>query len=185
MGLIAPLLPEVTASGGIWTHTLRMLEMLSTDSSFPLALAAMLHDVGREAAGRICLRLKLSNAERDRVEWLVGMCKSLCDAPRMRNSALKPVLAHPGIQELLALHRADATAGGRGVEHVEFCEQKLRDWPPEVLDPLPILTGDDLLAFGIKQGPVFKRLLEAVRVAQLDGTLTTKVEAIELVRRIM
>jgi poly(A) polymerase len=185
VNLLAPLLPEVAATGDGWTHTLRMLELLPADASFPLALAALLHDIGRDLAGRICLRLKLSNTERDRIEWLVAMHKALCDAPRMRNSALKPLLAHPGIRELLALHRADAEAGGRSVEHVDFCERKLREWPPEELDPPPILTGDDLLALGIKQGPVYKRLLDAVRVDQLDGALTTKEQAIELVRRLL
>jgi poly(A) polymerase len=108
----------------------------------------------------------------------------LCDAPQMRNSLLKPVLAHPGIGELMALHRADAVAGGQSVEHVDFCERKLREWPPEELAPPLLLTGDDLLALGIKQGPVYKRLLDAVRTAQLDATVTTKDDAMELVLRL-
>jgi poly(A) polymerase len=185
VNLLSPLLPEVAATGDGWTHLLRMLELLPADASFPLALAAVLHDIGRDVAGRICLRLKLSNVERDRIEWLVGMHDRLCDAPRMLNSALKPILAHPGIRELLALHRADAVAAGKSVEHVKFCEQKLRDWLPEEVDPPPVLTGDDLLALGIKQGPIFKRLLDAVRIAQLDEVVTTKEQAIELVRQIM
>jgi poly(A) polymerase len=185
VNLIAPLLPEIAPTEDSWTHMLRMLELLPTDASFPLAMATLLHDVGHNMAGRICQRLKLSNAERERIEWLVGMHDQLGDAPRLANSKLKPLLAHTGIRELLALHRADAEAGGRSVAHVEFCEQKLREWSPEELEPSPLLTGDDLLALGIKQGPVYKRLLDAVRTAQLDATVTTKEQAIELVRQIM
>jgi poly(A) polymerase len=162
-----------------------MLELLPAETSFPLALAALLHDLGKPSAARIGQRLKLSNSERERVEWLVGMHDSLRDAPQMRNSLLKPVLAHPGIRELLALHRSDGMASGRSVEHVEFCEQKLREWSPEELNPPPLLTGDDLLAMGIKQGPIYKRLLDAVCAAQLDETVTTKEQAIEEVRRLL
>ncbi len=184
VNLLAPLLPEVTTTGDVWTHMLRMLELLPANASFPLALAALLYNLGKPNAVRIGQRLKLSNAERERVEWLVGMHKYLWDAPRMPNSLRKPVLAHPGIHELLALHRADAVAANRSAEHVEFCERKLREWPPEELDPPPLLTGDDLLTLGIKQGPIYKRLLDAARAAQLDGTVTTKEQAIDLVRRI-
>jgi poly(A) polymerase len=218
VNLLAPLLPELEATVGfpqgppaapvcdLWTHTLRVLELLPADASFPLALAALLHDVGkpstvgrtpekytfydherrgRDMAGRVCLRLKLSNAERERVEWLVGMHIYLCDAPRMKASKLKPVLAHPGVRELLGLHRADAAAWGRSVEHIEFCERKLAEWSAAELTPPPVLTGDDLHALGVPQGPVYKRLLDAVREAQLDGTVTTKEQAIELVKRLL
>jgi poly(A) polymerase len=217
VGLVAPVLPEVAAmkglpqgppaapTGDLWGHTLAVLELLGPGVSFPLALAALLHDigkprthgrtpdrhtfhghehVGKRMAGEICQRLRLSNAERARVEWLVGMHIYLCDAPQMKRSKLKPVLAHPGIGELLALHRADALACGRGIEHVEFCERCLREWPPEELDPPPVITGDDLREIGIPPGPLYKRLLDAVREAQLEGAVRTKEEAIALVRQL-
>ena len=52
---------------------------------------------------------------------------------KARPSRLKPILVHPGVGELLALHRADAVASGRPVEHVEFCERMLRDGLLEVV----------------------------------------------------
>jgi poly(A) polymerase len=185
VNLLAPLLPEINANDDSWTHGLRMLELLPVNASFPLALATLLHNVGRTTADRICERLKLANVEQNRIEWLVAMHDSLRDAPRMKNSVLKPILAHAGIGELLTMHRIDAQAAGHGIEHVEFCEQKLREWPREVLDPPSILTGDDLLALGIQQGPIYKRLLDAVRAAQLDEMITTKAVAIDLVKQMM
>ena len=146
--------PPAAPTGDLWEHTLQVLEVLDgprwpepAPVSFPLAFAALLHDVGkprtvgrdagplhvprprarRQAAGRrdACRRLKLSNEEADRVDWLVEKHQYLCDAPTMRASKLKPILVHPGIGELLALHRADAVASGRSTEHVEFCERML------------------------------------------------------------
>jgi poly(A) polymerase len=136
-------------------------------------------------ASEICRRLKMANDERVRIEWLVEKHQYLCDAPIMRASRLKPILVHPGIGELLALHRADSIATGKPVAHVEFCENILRTTPPEVLNPPPILTGDELIAMGIEQGPVFKKLLDAVREAQLEGTIRTREEAIELIKRLL
>ena len=47
------------------------------------------------------------------------------------------------------------------------------------------MTGDDLLALGLEAGPQFKRLLDAAREAQLDGTITTREQALEMVRRLL
>jgi poly(A) polymerase len=135
-------------------------------------------------AFEICRRLKLSNSERERIEWLVEKHQFLCDARQMRKSKLKMILVHPGIQELLALHRADARASGRSEDHVDFCEQCLRQWSAQELDPQPLITGDDLVRHGLEPGPHFKALLDAVREAQLEGTITTPEEAIALVFRL-
>jgi poly(A) polymerase len=217
-GLAAALLPEIlpmkglpqgppqAPTGDLWDHVMRVLDELGPEPSFPLALAALLHDVGkprtierradrytfyfhehvgcRLAAG-ICERLKLSNAERESTIWLVEKHQILSDARTMRTSKLKTLLAHPGIRELLALHRADAVASGRSTDHVEYCEFLLREWTAEELNPPPVLTGHDLTRHGLQPGPKFKRLLEAVREAQLDGAVKNLREALELVDRLM
>jgi poly(A) polymerase len=189
----------------LWEHVLRVLDLLGSEPSFPLALAALLHDVGkprtvgrtpdrytfyyhehvgRRLAEEIAQRLKLSNDEQERVAWLVEKHQILCEVRQMRTSKLKTLLIHPGIHELLALHRADALAADRDTAHVEYCEQLLRDWSHDDLNPPPLLTGHDLLRAGIEQGPIFKKLLGAVREAQLDGTIRTPKEAWELVERL-
>jgi poly(A) polymerase len=218
LGLAAAILPEIlpmkglpqgppgAPTGDLWTHVLRVLDLLGSEPSFPLALAALLHDIGKprtlaripdrytfydhehvgsDLAGDICTRLKLSTAERERVTWLVRKHQFLCDARQMRKYKLKMTLAHPGISELLALHRADALASGRSTDHVDHCEQLLREWSPTELNPPPLLTGHDLTALGLEPGPLFKRLLEAVREAQLDGAVKTPAEARELVERLL
>jgi poly(A) polymerase len=215
--LIEPVLPELlptftlpqgppaAPTGTLWDHTVRVVECLPREASFPLAFAAILHDVGKprvfaraadkytfhghehvgkQMAEQIADRLRLSTAEKTRIAWLVEKHMYLADAPTMRLSKLKPILVHPGIGELLALHRADATASGRSLAHVEFCEKILRDTPPEELNPPPVLTGDDLVALGMKPGPEFKRLLDAVREAQLEGRAKSKERALELVREL-
>ena len=180
-------------TGDLWQHTLKVMAHLPERVSFELALAALLHDagkpgtlvraperytfhghefVGRDLAVKIGERLKFSNAERDRIGWLVEKHQYLSDAPVMRPAKLKVILNHEGVHELLMLHRADALASGRAPTHVEFAEAKLRAWTASgELNPPPLLTGDDLKELGIPPGKVYKQLLDAVREAQLDGTI--------------
>ncbi len=216
-GLVAVLLPELlemkdlpqgpphAPTCDLWDHVMRALDELGPEPSFPLALATLLHDVGkrrtigrtpdrytfysheevsRRLASEICHRLKLSNLERERVEWLVKRHQYLSDAKQMRASKLKPVLAHPGIRELLVLHRADAAASERTDEHVRYCEGLLSQWSADELNPAPLLTGHDLEELGVDKGPAYKQLLDAVREAQLDGTIQTKTQALDLVKRL-
>jgi poly(A) polymerase len=193
-------------TGDLWDHVMGVLGHLGAEPSFTLAFAALLHDVGKprtvgrtadkytfyfhehvgcRLASEICLRLKLSNAERERIEWLVEKHQILSDARQMRTSKLKTLLVHPGIGELLALHRADALASGHSTDHVDYCEFLLKEWSAEELDPPPLATGHDLMRHGMPPGPLYKHLLDAVREAQLDGTVKSLKEALQLVDHLM
>jgi poly(A) polymerase len=227
VGLIGPLLPELlpmkglpqgppeSAGGDLWDHVMKVLGHLEAalatllpraKVSFPLAFAALLHDVGkprtverltdrytfhghehvgRRLAAEICLRFRLSNVERERVEWLVEKHQYLCDAQQMKPSKLKVVLAHPGIIELLALHLADARATNRDSEHVAFCARLLQHWSRAELNPPALITGDDLIKMGLEPGPHFKEILDRVREAQLDGSIATWEEANKFVKQIL
>jgi poly(A) polymerase len=219
LGLVAPILPELLPmkglpqglprepTGDLWDHVMSVLDLLGPAPSFPLALATLMHDVGKprtvgrtperytfyfhehvgaRMARELCLRLKLSGAERERVVWLVEKHQYLADAKNMRIGKLKVMLNHPGIHELLDLHRADALASGRNIEQVEHCESLLRAWTPTDLNPPPLVTGHDLAQhLEMKPGPLFKELLDAVRDAQLEGTINTKDEALVLAKNLL
>ncbi|MBX3397369.1 MAG: CCA tRNA nucleotidyltransferase [Gemmataceae bacterium] len=169
--LLTPILPEVQRIDS------KLLAGLSVDAPFPLAFATLLLPVGKAVAGQIARRLKLSNDEKDRIEWLVANRAGLRNASHLRPSERHPLLTHPGIGDLLALMRAE----GR-FEDAEQCSHLLRTTPPDVLDPPPLLTGNDLVAMGWKPGPKFKTILDDVRRKQLDGELTTRADAEAFVR---
>jgi poly(A) polymerase len=195
-----PVQPE----GDLWDHTLLVLSLLPREPSFPLALAALLHDVGKPPTkavhhGRFCFhnheqvgraiaaeigrRLKLSNAERERLTWLVEFHQYLGEAKRLREAKLKRMLSMPGIDDLLALHRADALASTGDTSQVDYCEYYLTAQPSGPINPPPLLTGHDLARHGLTPGPHYKTILAAVREAQLDRVLANKREALEWIDR--
>jgi poly(A) polymerase len=216
VGLVAAILPPlvrtkglfqgkpVQPQGDLWDHLLLVLDLLPPDPSFPLAFAALLHDVGkpdtkglrngrtsfhnheqvgRAIADRLCRHLKLANSERERVTWLVEFHQYLGEATKLREAKLKRILAEPGIVELLALHRADALASTGDASHVDYCEAYLREQPEGPINPPPLLNGHDLARHGLKSGPQTKRQLEMVREAQLDRLIQSKKEALEWLDR--
>ncbi len=169
--LLTPILPEVQRIDS------KLLAGLSVDAPFPLAFATLLLPLGKPVAAQVARRLKLSNDEKDRIEWLVANHAGLRNASHLRPSERHPLLTHPGIGDLLALMRAE----GR-FEDAEQCSHLLRTTPREVLDPPPLLTGNDLVAMGWRPGPKFKTILDEIRRKQLDGELTTRAEAEAFVR---
>ena len=194
--------------GDAWRTTTAGLSLSAAapEPSFTLVLGALLHDVGKPQTmsrdgdrltfyhqehtrctmtGEIARRLRLSNEDRERVEWLVEHHMYLSDAKHMRLAKLKRTLVHPGIAELLALHRADALASTGTAEHVDYCEHMLRELPQTELNPQPLLTGHDLVRLDLEPGPVFKELLDKVREAQLDGTIRSKKDALAMAKRLL
>lgn len=192
LGLAAAILPEILSlkslpgpnKGDMWDHIMRVLELLGANVTFPLAFAALLSPLGCNAVQKVCPRLRLSNAERDRINWLVEKQQYLRDARKMPRSRLKMILAQPAIRELLVLHRALALAETGDTDHVDYCEEMLTRWTDADLNPPPLLTGHDLIRHGLKAGPHFKHLLDAVREAQLEGTVSSPEEALQLVDRL-
>lgn len=215
-GLLAAVMPEVARmkglfqgkpvrpDGDLWDHTLLALEHLPRDASFPLAFAALLHDVGKPSAkglrdrkvtfyqheiiGRgiaesIARRLRLSNLEKERICWLVENHQALGEATKLREARLKKLLATEGIDELLTLHRADALATDGDTSQVDYCERYLREQPQGPINPPDLITGHDLVRHGLKPGPLFSKILESVREAQLDRVVVSKKEALAWIDR--
>jgi poly(A) polymerase len=147
---------------------LRLLQ----EPSFELAFAVLLLNVDNIEA--ICRRLKLSNDELDKTSWLVRQQHALRHPEQLSLARLKRLLAHPFRDDLLALTRAYLLATDADLQPVLFCERFLEATPPEVLDPPPLITGNDLIALGLKPGPRFKKLIDETRDAQLNGDLTTR-----------
>jgi len=186
----------------VYVHTRRTLEAL-TDPSPALALAALLHDVGKprtqthqdrirfhghdregaEMAAAICERLRLSRADSEQVVDLVRDHMRIADAPKMRPATLRRLLARPHFPELLELHRADCLASHGRLDVYEYCRDALTEIADEPELPPPLLTGRDLIELGLEPGPLFAEILRAVEDARLEGQLSSAEQARDWVRR--
>jgi tRNA nucleotidyltransferase/poly(A) polymerase len=189
--------------GDVFVHTLLCLSHLPAGCSESLALGVLLHDVakpataelrdgrhtfyghlerGAEMAVEICARLRRSRAVGDRVRFLVAQHLRHCSAPEMRPATLKRFLRQDGIDELLELARIDALSANGDLRYYEFCRAALADLGEEKVRPARFVNGADLIEMGLEPGPSFSLILEAVEDAQLDGTITTREDALEFVR---
>ncbi len=170
------------AGGDDWSITLDVLAQLH-EPSFPLTLAALVHRLLPGEITKLAVNLKLSNAESRRAAWLVINFQQLLAAKSLTWPQLQRLLVDEGSAELLALAEAIVQSTKADSSGVEYCRFKL-NVPPEELNPAPLLTGDDLVAHGIRPGPDFQLLLQAVRDAQLDGVISTKPQSLEFVDKL-
>ena len=199
-GLLGVILPELlhhvrdatSHKPDAWPRTLRRLAGL-TEPSFELAMAALLAVLLCPACPdvfpvvvieKILQRLRLSNAESERITWLLAHFGQLDDFPAMALARKKRLASFSGIRELVALEQARAAAADGDQSPVTACVDFLTATPSEIIDPPPLLTGADLIAFGLRPGPQFGTLLDSVRDAQLNETISNREEALTLVRLI-
>ena len=195
--------PQFHPEGDVFIHTLLMLEKLPVGASPTLAWGALLHDVGKPTTFRvaldrirfdrhvdvgekiteaICRRLRFSNHETEQILALVHNHMRFADVERMKESTLKRFLRLPRFEEHLALHRLDADSSNGILTYYNFVREKLDSFGPAAMRPVPLVTGNDLIAAGLEPGPRFKEILSAVEDGQLEGRFQSRKEALEFVR---
>jgi hypothetical protein len=155
---------------------------------FGLALAAIVLDARggeiqttpniRKASAAMRQALKISNDDSDMLEGALSFGHLLQDTPPSV-ATLKRFLATPTAADARSLMRAAARVGILS-PRVENLLQALADLEKSEYAPMPFVTGDDLTAAGLKPGPLFKKVLDAVYDAQLEARVTNKPAAMEL-----
>jgi tRNA nucleotidyltransferase/poly(A) polymerase len=177
--LLSEVIPEAQRlSTEEFAATLRLLAELR-QPTFPAAFAALLLELGGPGI-EIGRRLRYTNKEIDRANWLCWNVQMMVNARNMPWPTLQRVLTHAGATELVALHEAKH---GPDDPALAFCRERLA-WPTERLNPKPLVDGADLIQHGLPPGPQFSSLLEQVRDAQLNEEIRTQEEALALVDRL-
>lgn len=184
-GLLSTILPELDIADEAWQETLRLLEAVSEPTtSVVFALLLRPVHVGNHDAGQvehICRRWKLSNEEIDGVLFCLDCEATIRSANAVPWPTLQRLLIAPRIKELMRFCEAVALIVARQMAAIDYCSKKLA-LPPDELNPSPLLDGDTLRSAGLPPGPIYKRLLSEVRDAQLEGTVSTPDEALELAK---
>lgn len=196
--------PQFHPEGDVFIHTRLMLSHLPPDASLPLVLSVLLHDIakpatqtvdetgrirfnghaelGAEMAERILRRLKFSNEVIESVVESVANHMTFMDVTKMRVSRLKRFMARPNFTTELALHRVDCLGCHGMLDNYEFLQQKQAEFASQPLIPARLITGADLISLGWSPGPDMGALLTEIQTLQLEGTLTTREQALEWVK---
>jgi putative nucleotidyltransferase with HDIG domain len=191
--------------GDVFVHTRMMLGLLGPEASGVQALSVLLHDIGKpptrsfdpgdqrirfnghdrvgaEMTEQVMTRLRFSRHEIDVVVEAVRTHMIFKDVKQMRPAKLRRFMARPNFGIELELHRVDCAGSHGDLENHQFLVNKAQEFAREPLIPPPLIRGDDLIALGLKPGPRIGQLLEAIQTAQLEGEVTTRDQAFELLR---
>jgi poly(A) polymerase len=195
--------PKHHPEGDAYEHTLKVLEQLPKGCTITLALAALLHDIGKpgtygEKDGQptsygheelgakmtheILMRLKFPHEVVDMITGHVADHMRFRVAKEMKRSKLFRFIGQPHFDELLELHKIDARAGSGKLEKAEFVEKVMRETPEHILRPVRLATGRDLIEMGLTPGPVFRAALEGLQTEQLEGSVVDRVGALSFLK---
>jgi len=197
--------PEFHPEGDVFEHTCLVMDMLcgATDACYSeeLAVAALLHDVGKpptysesdrirfnghdrvgaRMSEGICRRLRFSKKQIKRISELILEHLKFKDVFNMRESTLKRFFSLPYFEEHMQMHLADCMASHGTTDAYDFIREKMEEYGQEKIKPPPLLGGRDLIDLGYSPGPIFSEILGQVEELQLENSLSSKEEAVEFV----
>jgi poly(A) polymerase len=192
--------PDFHPEGNVFEHLLLMLRHLPAEADPLLAWAVLLHDVakpltasrdpangsvhfygheriGADMSREILERLRFPRKQIDDIVQAVRCHMQFKDVPEMRKATLRRLLMRPTFPLELQLHRLDCLGSHGRLDIYELLvkESIELEKKPEIRPPL--LTGEDLIALGLKPGPSMGALLAELREKQLQDELKTPEEA--------
>lgn len=135
-------------------------------------------------AEEILRRLRFSNDDISAIVACIANHMAFKDAPQMRVSTLKRLLARPTFSEELELHRVDCTSSHGELDIHRFLVAKQGEFSKEEIKPKPLVTGHDLQEIGIPPGPKMGEILHQLMDEQLEGKLRDRESALARVREL-
>jgi len=195
---------EFHPEGDVFTHTRMMLDDLPAAPGIVLAFAVLLHDVGKPStfvrapdrirfndhdivgqamAEQILRRLRFSNEQIEQIALCVGGHMRFQHVQSMRPAKLKRLLARPTFSVEMELHRIDCRASHGKLDNFVFLKTKAAELPAEVIRPVPLVTGHDLLAVGFTPGRLLGAVLAEVAELQLEDQLQSRAAALDYARQ--
>ena len=192
--------PDYHPEGTVYNHLRKILEHLPADADPSLPWAALLHDVakpvtasrdpstgqihfyghekiGAEMAEALLQRLRFPRKQTEEIVACVLQHMQFKDVRQMRKATLRRLLLRPTFPLELELHRLDCLGSHGRLDHYDFLVAAAAQLSAQPALRPPLLTGEDLIALGMKPGPQLGALLAEIREQQLQDELTTADEA--------
>jgi poly(A) polymerase len=182
--------------GTVFEHIKLMLEKLPPDAHESLPWTVLLHDiakpvtaerdpktgsihfyghekVGAEMAEKILERLRFPKKQIEEIVACVLHHMQFKDVKQMRKSTLRRLLLRETFPLELELHKLDCLGSHGDLEFYNFLLEQAEELKKQPAIRPPLLTGEDLIALGMKPGPAMGALLHAIREKQLADELKT------------
>jgi tRNA nucleotidyltransferase/poly(A) polymerase len=187
--LLEVILPEIRSVDQTeWERTLAIVNRLPSPT-FPQALAAVLRSLSSFPAERLQLaeaigrRLKLSSEESGHVLRLLREEPLLRTASKLTWPQLQRLIVADDAESVLQFGTAVAQVLDGQAEELAAC-RRMRELPAKLLNPLPLISGNDLKRLGLTPGPHFREILDQIRDAQLNSVINTTDEALDLAKNL-
>jgi poly(A) polymerase len=192
--------PDYHPEGSVFEHIKLMLEKLPPGADESLPWAVLFHDIakpvtaerdartgaihfyghekiGAEMAEKILERLRFPKKQIEEIVACVRQHMQFKDVKQMRKATLRRLLLRETFPLELELHRLDCLGSHGTLDHYEFLVEQAKELEKKPAIRPPLLTGDDLIALGMKPGPAMGALLNEIREKQLADELTTPRQA--------
>jgi poly(A) polymerase len=192
--------PDFHPEGSVFNHICLMLEKMPAGASELLPWAVLLHDiakpvtaeqdaatgkihfyghekVGADMAEKILQRLKFPNRQTEEIVACVRNHMQFKDVKQMRKATLRRLLLRETFPLELELHRLDCLGSFGDLEHFNFLVEQAEELKQQPQIRPPLLTGNDLIALGVKPGQALGALLAEIRELQLADELKTPDDA--------
>jgi putative nucleotidyltransferase with HDIG domain len=186
--------PDYHPEGSVFEHIRLMLGKLPAGAPESLPWAVLFHDiakpvtaerdaktgaihfyghekVGAEMARVILNRLRFPKKQIEEIVACVLHHMQFKDVKQMRKATLRRLLLRETFPLELALHRLDCLGSHGDLELYDFLIQQAAELKKKPAIRPPLLTGDDLIALGMKPGPAMGALLNEIREKQLADEL--------------
>ncbi len=154
------------------------LQALVPDGSLAAAWALLLADQTVDEVCRVARALSASNDLRETVAWLVEHQYDLLNPDGLSLAELKRLAAHDAFDALRDVVEVRWRSLDDGPQRRAALARRLEVLTPEMLQPAPLVTGDDLVARGIPTGPRYKQVLDLLYARQLNEQVVTREQAL-------
>ena len=102
-----------------------------------------------------------------------------------RIADLKLLMARPAFGDLMKMFAAKLRALGRTAAPYRTILARVRDIPANEVAPPSLVDGRHLEKLGLPRGPIYKRILDKVYYAQLNGDLPDRAAAKAYTKRLI
>jgi putative nucleotidyltransferase with HDIG domain len=204
--------PKWHGEGNAFVHTMLAIDTAREFSDDPIIMwGTLLHDIGKgepdigddgklifhdhdvkgtEITNRILRELKFSNEDRETITSIVADHMRVKHLPNMRKSKIRRLMSEPHFDKVLLVSDIDSRSSIHE-DHiddknkrifVEFAENFKDELGVEPVMPELFITGHDLIKMGVSPGVRLGVIKDAIANMQLDGDLTSREEALEVVK---